>query len=142
MVALGLTVAAAFAVAPWVARDIELDRGFAASPTAADVTSAAAFCGLPVPVGAVGPLRREQGIDGRVAFRVVLADGAARAWLAAGGMPAPTPSDGPADAEFGPDLPSGTPVVAQHRAQRPGGGIVYRSAVLGPGAVEVRCFET
>lgn len=118
------------------------DRTVPAAPTAADVASAAAFCALPVPAGAVGPLRREQGIDGLVVFRVGLDDRAARAWLAAGGMPAPRPSTGVADREFGPDLLSGTPVVAQHRAGRPGGGVVYRSAVLGPGEVEVRCFET
>ncbi|MCD2190274.1 hypothetical protein [Actinomycetospora soli] len=146
VVALVLVGAAAVAVglgvAPWVARDGELDRGMTATPTPAEVASAAAFCALPAPSAAAGPLRREQGIDGLVVFRVALDDAAARAWLAAGGMPGPTPSPTAAEVEFGPDLPSGTPVVAQHRAGRPGGGIVYRSAVLAPGAVEVRCFET
>ncbi|WP_433799399.1 hypothetical protein [Actinomycetospora sp. CA-084318] len=142
VVALVLTVVAAVLVGRWVARDVELDRGVTASPTAAEVSSAAGFCALPVPPAPVGPLRREQGIDGLVAFRVALDDGPARAWLAAGGMPAPVPSPATADVEFGPDLPPGTPVVAQHRAGRAGGGIVYRSAVLAPGTVEVRCFET
>ncbi|GAA4846783.1 hypothetical protein GCM10023201_43120 [Actinomycetospora corticicola] len=142
LVALGLTVVAGVLVGRWVARDVELDRGITASPTAAEVASAAGFCALPVPPAPVGPLRREQGIDGLVVFRVLLDGGSARDWLAGGGMPSAVPSVGAADLEFGPDLPSGTPVVAQHRAPRPGGGIVYRSAVLGPGAVEVRCFET
>ncbi|MDL5155942.1 hypothetical protein [Actinomycetospora termitidis] len=143
VVALALTVGAAVLAGRWVARDVELDRGVTAVPTAAEIASAVAFCALPgVPPGvSVGPLRREQGIDGLVVFRAS-GGGAAVAWLAAGGMPGPTPSSGPAGLEFGPDLPSGTPVVEQQRVGRPGGGIVFRSAVLGPDAVEVRCFET
>ena len=125
-------------------RDTELDRGLTATPSAAEVASALAFCDLaPLPPGAVaGPLRREQGIDGLVVLRIAaidLLDG----WLSAGGLPAPAPSTTTADVAFGPDLPPGTPVVARHRVQRPGGGIVFRGAtVLDPGAVEVQCFET
>ncbi|MFC5061472.1 hypothetical protein [Actinomycetospora atypica] len=142
-VALVAVVVAGVVVGLWLRRDTGPDRGVTASPTASDVASALAFCDLaPLPPGAVaGPLRREQGIDGLVVLRIAAVDPVGD-WLAAGGLPAPAPATTTADVEFGPDLPAGTPVVAQHRVQRPGGGIVYRSAVLGPGAVEVRCFET
>jgi hypothetical protein len=141
--ALVLTAGVVALAAACSAGDRAPDRGgVTATPTAAEVASAAGFCALPAvpPTLTVGPLRREQGIDGLVVFRA--SGPGVEGWLAAGGMPSALPSVGAADLAFGPDLPSGTPVVAQHRAQRPGGGIVYRSAVLGPGAVEVRCFET
>ncbi|MEJ2868566.1 hypothetical protein WCD74_12400 [Actinomycetospora sp. OC33-EN08] len=142
VVALALTVAAAVVAGRFVARDVELDRGVSAVPTAAEAAAAASFCALPaVPADVtMGPLRREQGIDGLVVFRATGAPAAD--WLVAGGMPPAAPSAEVVDLAFGPDLPAGTPVVARERVQRPGGGIVYRSAVIVPGAVEVQCFET
>ena len=143
-VALVAVIVAGVVAGLWLRRDVAPERGPVTEPTTAEVASALAFCALaPLPPGAVaGPLRREQGIDGLVVLRVAAVDPLG-GWLSAGGLPAPTPSATTADVAFGPDLPPGTPVVAQQRVQRPGGGIVFRSAtVVDPGAVEVQCFET
>ena len=113
------------------------------APSPERVASVLRFAALaPLPPGSVvGPLTTEQGIDGFAAFRVRTDPARVGPWLAASGMPAPRPS--PTPVSIGPGFPAGTPVVAQHRVGRPGGGVVWREGVVvADGVLEIRAFET